>query len=79
MFFAGLGDFSGADTTDMMLRDSNTGAFEVYDIGNNNVTAAAPLGQVGLEWQDPGFGNFNGPIGGTDMLLRNVNTGVFEL
>jgi hypothetical protein len=25
--------------------------FEVYDVSNNNITSAASLGQVGLEWQ----------------------------
>jgi ELWxxDGT repeat protein len=44
---AGLGGFYDGDTTDMMLRDSNNGAFEIYDISNNNITGAfaisAPL------------------------------------
>jgi len=29
----------------------NTGAFEVYDIANNQITGAAALGSVGLDWQ----------------------------
>jgi virginiamycin B lyase len=36
--FAGLGGFNGTDTTDMLLRNGNTGAFQVYDISNNNIT-----------------------------------------
>ena len=55
---AGLGDFDGPTPTDMVLRDSNNGNFEVYDISNNNITAAAALGQVGLEWMVAGFGDF---------------------
>jgi hypothetical protein len=39
----------------MVLRNVNTGAFEVYDIGRNRVTGAASLGSVGLEWQLGGF------------------------
>jgi hypothetical protein len=35
----------------MLLRNSNTGAFEVLDISNNAITSATSLGQVGLEWQ----------------------------
>ena len=35
--------FDGSDTTDMMLRSVTTGAFEVYDISDNNITAAANL------------------------------------
>ena len=38
-----------------MLRNVNTGAFEVYDIANNQLTGAAPLGSVGLDWQLGGF------------------------
>jgi hypothetical protein len=37
--------------TDMILRNSNTGGIEVYDISNNQMTGAALLGTVGLEWQ----------------------------
>jgi len=29
--------------------------FEVYDIGNNNITNAAFIGTVGLEWQFAGI------------------------
>ena len=49
----GLGGFFGSDTSDMLLRDGNNGAFEVYDISNNNITNAAAMGQVGLEWSVP--------------------------
>jgi hypothetical protein len=58
----------------MLLRDSTTGGFEVYDISNNNITNAAFLGTVGLNWQVAGFGNFSS-LGETDMMLRNVNAG----
>jgi hypothetical protein len=34
----------------MLLRNSTTGAFEVYDISSNAITSAASMGQVGLEW-----------------------------
>ena len=40
-----------ANETDMLMRNSNTGRFEVYDISNNQITSAAPMGQVGLEWR----------------------------
>jgi len=36
-------------------RNVNTSAFEVYDIANNQLTGAAPLGSVGLDWQVGGF------------------------
>ena len=62
----------------MLLRNTNTGAFEVYDISNNNITNAAALGTVGLNWQVAGFADFN-QDGMTDMMLHNSNTGAFEL
>ena len=31
----------------MVLSNVNSGAFEVYDIANNQITGAASLGQVG--------------------------------
>jgi hypothetical protein len=38
-----------------LLRNTNTGAFEVYDIANNQITGAALLGTVGLDWRLGGF------------------------
>jgi hypothetical protein len=58
----------------MLLRSASTGQFEVYDINDNNITNAAALGTVGLDFQLAGFGDFNHD-GGTDMILRNRNTG----
>jgi hypothetical protein len=54
---AGFGDFSGnANETDMLMRNSNTGVFELYDINSNTITLANPdlVGQVGLEWSISG-------------------------
>jgi hypothetical protein len=48
-----------------VLRNVNTGAFEVYDIANNQLTGAAPLGAVGSDWQLGGFG-VDPPTGSTD-------------
>jgi hypothetical protein len=78
---AGFGDFSGnvGETRDMLMRNGQTGAFEVYDITNNQITFASGMGQVGLEWQVAGFGDFSGNANETDMLMRNTNTGAFEL
>jgi hypothetical protein len=39
----------------MVLRNTNTGAFAVYDFMNNRLIGAASLGQVGLEWGVGGF------------------------
>src|SRR2546427_374868 len=52
---AGFGPFNGPGTSDLVLRNTNTGAFEVYDIANNQITGASLLGTVGLDWQLGGF------------------------
>jgi probable HAF family extracellular repeat protein len=39
----------------MLMRNRNTGAFEVFDISNNAVVSSASMGQVGLEWQVAGI------------------------
>jgi hypothetical protein len=38
-----------------VLRNVNTGALEIYNIANNQITGAALLGTVGLDWQLGGF------------------------
>ena len=58
---AGFGNFSSLGETDMMLRNTNNGGFQIYDINDNQVTDAASMGTVGLEWQVAGFGNFTAP------------------
>ena len=52
---AGFGPLDGAGSGDMVLRNTNTGAFAVYDFMNNRLIGAASLGQVGLEWGVGGF------------------------
>lgn len=37
------------------------------------------MGQVGLEWQVSGFGEFSGNTNVTDMVIRNGNTGQLEV
>jgi hypothetical protein len=53
--FAGIAAANGASTSDLVLRNVNTGAFEVYDIANNQLTGAAALGAVGTDWSLGGF------------------------
>jgi hypothetical protein len=53
--FAGVAPIHAAGASDLVLRNVNTGQFEVYDIANNQLTGAALLGQVGLDWQVGGF------------------------
>jgi hypothetical protein len=67
-----------ATTADMILRHGADGKYEIYDLGNNTILAAFPLGQVGTDWKFVGLGGFFGNDT-TDMLLRNANSGGFEV
>jgi hypothetical protein len=41
---AGFGDSTGGGTTDMLVRDTQTGTFEAYDITNIQLIGAPSLG-----------------------------------
>jgi hypothetical protein len=77
--FSGVGNFSSRGTSDMLLRNSNTGGLEVYDINSNQITGAAFIGTIGLDWQFSGVGNFSSVPGETDLMLRNNRTGGLEV
>ena len=74
--FAGVAAANGAGTSDLVLRSASTGAFEVYDIANNQLTGAASLGSVGTDWQlggfaaDPPTGSMGGSDGSTSQLVQ---------
>ena len=73
---SGVGNFSGLGESDMLLRNANTGGLEVYDIANNQLTGAAPLGAVGTDWQlggfavDPPTGSMGSSDGSTSQLVQ---------
>ena len=46
---------NGAGTTGMVVRQTGSGVFEVYDIANNQITTPTMLGQVGSDWTVGGF------------------------
>jgi hypothetical protein len=52
---------------------------EVYDINSNQITGAAFMGTVGLDWQIIGSGNFSSNPGESDLMMRNAKTGAFEV
>ena len=62
--------------SDLVLRNVNTGQFEVYDIANNQLTGAAPLGAVGRDPQlggfaaDPPTGSMTSSGGSTSQLVQ---------
>ena len=53
--FAGVAPVHAAGASDLVLRNVNSGAFEVYDLATSQLTGAASLGSVGLDWQVGGF------------------------
>jgi hypothetical protein len=61
---------------DLVLRNKNSGAFEVYDIAGNTLVGAASLGAVGLDWQlggfavDPPTGSMGSSDGSTSQLVQ---------
>jgi hypothetical protein len=77
--FSGIGNFSGAGTSDLLMRNSNTGGLQVYNISNNQITHSAFIGTVGTDWQFSGVGNFSSVPGESDLLLRNSSTGQLEV
>jgi len=77
--YSGVGNFSSIPgETDLLLRNNTTGGLQVYDINNNQITGAAFLGTIGLDWQFAGVAPISG-AGRSDLVLRNVNTGAFEV
>jgi hypothetical protein len=51
----GVAPVHATGASDLVLRNINTGAFEVYNITNNQITGAALLGTVGLDWSIGSF------------------------
>jgi hypothetical protein len=73
--FAGVAPIRSPGTSDLVLRNVNTGQFEAYDIANNQIIGAASVGQVGLEWQLGGFAadpptTSMGSSGSTSQLVQ---------
>jgi hypothetical protein len=74
--YAGVAPIHGPGTSDLVLRNVNTGAFQVYNIANNQLTGSASLGQVGLDWQlggfaaDPPTGATGSSDGSTSQLVQ---------
>src|SRR5262249_58962600 len=74
-----VGTFQAGDSSDMLLRNSSTGAFEAYYVSGNNITNAALVGTVGLDWHFAGIGGFDGASSLSELMLRNASSGSFEL
>jgi hypothetical protein len=91
----GLGNFSSQVPLGMMVRNSDTNEFRIYDINQDPTTGKysavfanvlIPGGDVGLNWKVADFGPISGlslisPVERTpeDMVLRNPATGAFQV
>jgi hypothetical protein len=73
-----------AGAADLVLRNVNTGQFEVYDIVNNQITSAFNIGAVGLDFQLGGFAVDPPTVSGTftdissDQLAQNGGGGAAD-
>ena len=72
--FAGIAPVHAAGASDLVLRNVNSGAFEVYDIAGNALVGAASLGAAGLDWQLGGFAASSpaGAMGSADQPMSNA-------
>src|SRR3989440_8644620 len=76
--FSGVGNFSSVPgESDLLLRNRSTGALQVYNIANNQLTGSFSLGAVGADWKFAGVAPVSAP-GASDLVLRNFNTGAFQ-
>jgi hypothetical protein len=71
---AGVGDFNGDGTSDILWRNSSTGQLDEWHMAGGQWAGSTDLGSRGLEWQIAGIGDFNSD-GQSDVLWRNTVTG----
>ena len=45
-------------TANLIMERGTDGAYEIYDLGNNEILAASELGQISTQWQVVGLGRF---------------------
>ena len=65
-------------TADMFMEQTSSGTYEIYDIGNNAILAAYPLGQILPQLQVAGLGGFDG-TDTSDMLMRDMTNGDLQI
>ena len=71
---AGIGDFNGDGTSDILWRNTVTGDNVVFLMNQNSVASTVDLGGVGTAWSVAGIGDYTGD-GTSDILWRNGSTG----
>jgi hypothetical protein len=71
-------DFNGDGKSDILYRNSSTGAVVGWLMNGNVVTSSATIGTVPTNWHIVAQRDFNGD-GKTDILWRNTSTGAIAL
>ena len=64
--------------SDLLLRNSSTGALQLYNIKNNQITGSESIGTVGVDWTFAGVAPVSAP-GASDLVLRNDTSGAFQV
>jgi VCBS repeat-containing protein len=75
---AGVGDFNGDGTADVLWRNPTTGRVDEWRMQNDNWAGSVDLGARGTSQQVAGIGDFNGD-GTDDVLWRDSATGRLDL
>ena len=58
--FAGIGDFDGvSNLSELLLRNSSSGAFELYQVASGGGLSGSSVAAVGNNFQVEGFGHFS--------------------
>ena len=74
---AGVGDFDGDGTSDIMWQNTRTGALDDWKMLNGNWAKSTDLGSRGPEWRVAGVGDFDRD-GTSNILWQNTNTGAVD-
>ena len=77
---AGIGNFYGNSTSDVLWYNVQTGDVDVWDISNGQYAGSSDLGtHPGTGWQIAGVGNFFGGSLANDVLWYNASTGQTDI
>lgn len=70
---AGVGDFDGNGTSDILWRNSTTGQVYLWFMSGTTFTSSGSVSYVSTDWVIEGVGDYDGS-GRASLLWRNSNT-----
>jgi hypothetical protein len=71
-------DFNGDGRSDILWRNTSTGAVYEWELNGTSIIGGGPVGGATPDWVIAGVGDFNGD-GKSDILWRNTSSGaVYE-